>query len=356
MGENTSDCKVNLERLLLAYYIKYDRMLELCNACLADINSDTLDIYVDLYDMLKPIYTTDIYADKQYLIVSAVINLAAHLRGYFWSRHRLYTRIYLVYGENLSNQHKQFWPLFGQEAHLSMLNFNHNHDIIKSQLEMIKILCAYIYDVYYVYRVSDFSMFAYDNISKNQNTPTIILTKSKYAYQIPAMCNNVFIFRPKKRDGNDLSYIVSKQYIYGNYFNKITGDKTLELFGKVSPRLLSVAIALTGLPECGLQTLMNTSTAFKMLYEAISNGRIINDYNSDIDYVYGSLIGINKYTEITPFECRYRAVDLITQYGIYNTSAEARDISWFINLNDPNTVKDINNRYFIDNPLDLNNL
>ena len=36
--------------------------------------------------------------------------------------------------------------------------------------------------------------------------------------------------------------------------------------------------------------------------------------------------------------------------------AESKDISWLINLNDPDTVKDINNKYFIDNPLDLNAL
>ena len=55
-------------------------------------------------------------------------------------------------------------------------------------------------------------------------------------------------------------------------------------------------------------------------------------------------------------EYRFNTVDLIVQSKIYDSTIEANDMQWYINLKDPKTVKDINNKYFADNPLDLNNL
>lgn len=350
------DARVNLEGILLSYYIRYDRLLSLSNIALSDISTNTVDIYVDLYDMLKPIYTRDIYSNKKFLVVSSIINLAAHLRGYFWSRHRLSTRIFLVYGESITMQHKQFYPTFGDDKFRETMNFVNTDKFIHDQLEMVKILCGYIYDVYYVPKKSSFSMFVLDNIMKNQSVQSIIITKSKYAYQIPALVDIVKFFRPKKSNGEDISYIISKPYIYPNFFNKITSKDTIDRLSKINPSLLSLMMTLTGLPSYGMITLVNVSTATKMVLEAISSNRIINGYNSDIDFVYKSLNGIDKYIDSTNFKYRFNAVDLLTQHRIYNSTAEAIDVSWMVNFNDPETMRGINNKYFIDNPLDLNNL
>ena len=67
------DTKINMESLLLSHYIKYDKLLELCNISLANIKSNTVDIYIDLYDILKKIYTTDIKINKRFIIVSSII-------------------------------------------------------------------------------------------------------------------------------------------------------------------------------------------------------------------------------------------------------------------------------------------
>ena len=53
---------------------------------------------------------------------------------------------------------------------------------------------------------------------------------------------------------------------------------------------------------------------------------------------------------------RFKGLDLIYQHLIYINTAESMDNSWYINLEDVNTFQNINNKYFIDNPLDLNNL
>lgn len=348
--------KVNLESLLLSYYIRYDRLLNMTMASLADIQGDTVDVYIDLYDYLKPIYTKDIYANKRFLIVSSIINLAAHIRGFFRTRHRLYTRIYLVYGESITDQHKVFYPSFGDDSFRQTMNYQKNDEFIKSQLQLLKILCGYIPDVYYIERKSNFSMFTFDNIYKNPALPAVILTKSKYAYQIPAMLPNAKIFRPKKTKDGDVSYIISKPCIYGNIYNKIIDKDTLNTLSRINPELCSIMLSLTGLPSYGVNSIFNVRTASKMLYNTIEQGRILNEYSSDIDYIYNNISGIEKKIDPVTFKNRFNAIDLLYQYRIYNSTAEARDISWQINLNDPKTVQDINNKYFADNPLDLNSL
>jgi hypothetical protein len=352
-----NDYKVNIENLLLSYYIKYERLLPMCNSALADIQGDTVDVYIDIYDLLKKIYTTEIYAKNKFSIVSLIINLAGHIRGYFRSRHRLHTRIYLVYGESISDQHKLYYPAFGDDKFKTNLLYEKNKDFIESQLKLVQILCGYIYDVYYIPKKSDFSMFVYDNIIKNPpNRSSIIITKSKYAYQIPALCHQTKIFRPKKSKGEDMSYIVEFRYVYGNLFNKISQKTTIERLSKISPKMCSLIMSLTGLPSYGVINLLNISSASKMIIEAIESGKLINDYNGDVKYIYSVLDGLQSRTDYITFECRFKAIDLVNQHRIYSSTAEANDISWFINLNDPETVKNINNKYFIDNPLDLNSL
>lgn len=350
------DTKVNLESLLFSYYIKYDRLLPMVSTALADIQGDTVDIYVDIYDMLKPVYTKEVYADKQFLIVSSIINLAAHLRGYFRTRHRLYTRIYLVYGESISDSHTIYYPSFRDDSFRNTVNYLKNNEFIKSQLQLLQILCGYIPDVYYIARKSDFSVFAFDNINKNVSTPAIVLTKSVYAYQIPAFLPQAKVFRPKKTMDGDVSFVVSKPYVYGNLYNKIKDEHTLDRLSKINPSLCSLMITLTGLPSYNMRSLFNVRTSSKMILDTIESGRMLNDYSSDITTIYNSIAGLNQKIDLSKFVFRFKAADIISQHMLYNSTIEAKDITWHVNFNDPKTVRDINNKYFIDNPLDLNNL
>lgn len=354
----SNDYKANIESILLGYYIKYINLEELtANTIVVSefANSDNIDIYIDLYDMLKNLYSIDIYSNKQFIIVSSVINLVAHMREFYWSRYRVNSRIYLVYGSEESNNHKQFYLNFGESKIKEKRNYDKINSVVQSQLDMIKILCAYIYNVYYVRKSTDFCMFTYDNICKNASTPSVILTKSKYAYQIPALCKNAFLLRPKKIKGQDVSFVITSSNVLFAYCNKINNDNTLLRLKDINPKLLSLIISLNGLPSKNLLTLFNITTAVGKVWQLIKDNIIINDYNSDIDYVYNKLQIDNK-IDLFNFKYRFNAVDLVFQHRLYSLMPESKDTSWLINLSDPDTVKNINNTYFIDNPLDLNSL
>lgn len=266
------------------------------------------------------------------------------------------TRIYLVYGEDTTMNHKQFYPTFGDEKFKETFDYDKNNSIVNSQLDMVKLLCAYINGVYFVRRSTNFVMFTYDNIINNRAIPAIIISKSKFAYQLPALFGNVYLLRPQKNNGEDVSYLIYRNIAITKFFSKSTSQTTLENLVKINPELLSMLITLTGFPAYNMKTVCNITVASRILAEAILSGRIINAYNADADYVYNNLSELSKYIDPVTFKYRFNAVDIVFQHMIYNSSVEARDISWIIDLKNKFEVQRINNQYFIDNPLDLNNL
>lgn len=362
-----NDVRTNLEGVLLGYYIKYDRLFELSNYALKDIETNTIDIYVDLYDMLKPIYTAEaIYANKARVIPSSIINLAAHYRGYYRTRHRLHTRIFLVFANELSDSHTRYVSGFGDTAFRLSLNFEKNDAFVQTQLELIKILAAYIPDVYYISSRFDFATVTAHLINSMQTQPpreSILITKSKYAYQVPAYCYTqsirpfyVRIFRPKKYNKEDTSYVVDPYSAIFSTYDKIKSASTLKKISEISPCLLGALLSMTGLASCNVPMIINTTTAVGAIHDALQNMQILNGYNSDPVYLYSKLDVLKNTTDVNTFMNRFFALDIANQVLIYESTAESKDTTWNINLNDPKTVQYINNQYFIDNPLDLNNL
>ena len=354
------DYKVNLESILYSYYIKYTKLTEITESVFVGSkysNCENIDVYIDLYDILKQLYTTDIYANKQFVIVSSIINLAAHIRGFFWSRYQVYARIFLVYADQTLDTHRKFYPNFGNESLQEMRNYSKINKVIETQLEMIQILCAYINKVYYVRKNCDFAIFSYNNIIANgTNIPAILLTKSIYSYQLPALLDNVVIYRPKKTvSEGDISFAVTHYNVLSIYCSKLNNQKAIDRYRVINPQLLSLIMTLTNLPSKRVISLFNLSGGINRVYELISTGKILNKYNNDIDFIYDNLSIDNKIDKLN-FKYRFCAIDLVYQNRLYSSLAESKDNTFMIDLNNKEEVQMINNKYFFDNPLDLNNL
>lgn len=338
------DIKKDLHGLLLSYYIKYEKLSHLCQNRLHGISNRTIDIYIDISDMLKQLYTVPVYTEKRFLITSSIINVAAHYRGFFRSRYRLHTRIFLVHGTN-------------EYKYSEKIDFEKNNERIFSQLELVRILCAYIPDVYFVKKDALFPVVAYSLIRVCPiKTLTLVITKSKFAYQlIGGDTQNVIILRPKKTKDGDSSYIVDTNNLYYAYFDSITSTSTIDKMTTFNPRLISLLMTLTNTKS--LSSLMPVPTAVKIVENAIVNKSIINGYNSDIDFVYKVLCpNIEKYASLDQIKYRFLSTDLLSLFRFYANTAEAMDNTWYINCSDPKAFKEISNKYFVDNPLDVNNL
>ena len=341
---------------LYSYYIKYDTLLKL-NEIVEPNGKGYVNIYIDLYNIIKNV-SEYVCKNKTYVITSTIINLAGHYRFYYKTRHRLWARIYLVYADGSNENHRVFMPSFGRDnesygSEWRAINKNQN---ITNELEMVKILCGYINDIYYVRKFAEFPEAVYDIITHNpQDDINIVITRSKYAYQLPTILNNTYLFRPKKTKEGDYSFIVAKNNALLCYYNKAKSSGVMERLSYLDSGLLSVLMSINGCREKKISSVANITKASSIVYNAVIENRIINGHNINTESLYNSLYGINRLMDASSFEYRFKALDLIYQHIIYDTSVESKDYSWNVNLKDPQTIHNINNTYFVANPLILDN-
>lgn len=353
------DTKVDIMALMYSYYIRYDKLKELTDLTLGVdpnyCNSNVVNVYIDIYDMLLPYYRTDYKTDKKYTIVSAVINLAAHMRDYYYTRHGVLSKIYLIYGDGSTPSHRQFIHNFGSSP-MHTIEYDKINEIIQTQLELIKIICGYIDGVYFMKRTAEFAVVAYDEINKESIAiPAVVISKSPYAYQLPAILDNCVLLRPSKHNGTDTSFAVTNTNAIRSFCKNVNSEKTIQKINMINSNLLSVIMVMNGIDCKNVHKITNITTAINKICTAIEKMTIINGYNTDTDYLYNNL-DISQLMDPMTFKYRFNAIDLVFQHRLYTNSAESKDITHMVDLSDKLALHQINNTYFMDNPLNLDAL
>ena len=229
-------------------------------------------------------------------------------------------------------------------------------------------MCPYLHGIYFIKTNEEFAVKALDvmyreEASGNMN-PNIVITKDIYSYQLPAIKSNTVIFRPKKSNGEDSSWVVT----YGNVLQSFiansrnikesnSASKALVKSYSLRPEILSLLMTITNLNCRGIVTVLNINTAINRLLLITSDHSIINGYNADMNEVYYALL--NKESKF-PIPCqtltfRFKAIDLKFNHTCYMENPESK-LSYIIDLDNPEEVKSINNTWFRNCPLDLERL
>ena len=363
---------INPEQILYGYYIKYNKLRELTLQEFANTpnaNATKVNIYIDLYDMLYSLYTSKVNIQDTEAITATILNLAGHLRGYFRKTHRVDTKIYLIYGATNSDTQEKL--IFGGYNRKGKQIISENPRINKSILEVfsqLELLCKYIDEVYFI-QVNEFesSVIIFDRILKEEavdaSIPNIIITKSLYAYQIPAYTINTRIYRPFKSKGEDKSYIVNKsnclfRYVLDRRSSTGINEELNNILTNLNPELISFIMTLAGIYSRGVKPIINITSTLREINKMIENQVIINGYNSIIDYpinayrMHPTLV-TNKIEIIS----RYKGIDLRMQHMLFMNSVYIQTIDQsIIDLIDDEGFRYISGKYFSKYPLDVNNL
>lgn len=331
--------------ILLSYYIRYEVLNKLVYV---DFTEDkrkffnTVHVFIDVSEMVQNVLAVDkeLYRNGS-MLTSAIINIAAHYRGYFRSRHNCHTKIWLIHSET---------------SQYDNVKDSRSIEYINQQLEMVKILCAYINDVYYIrtnelFYVAAYSMMRYTRIC----VPTYVVAKNKLAYQLVCFNNNTAILRPKKYMGEDRSYRVQYDNVYDECFNTIDSIQTKERLRSLNPMLLSLVLCISSAVNY-TKAAVRTITTVKAIQSAIAENKILDGYNSDLQRVYSALSGILAgKMSVGEFIAKFQSFDLMYLYSQYINKPSSLDETWNINYHDPLTVKNINDKYFVEYPLDILN-
>lgn len=372
INDNT---KVSIEQLLYGSFIKYDNMVEMTNSAFAGYNANTLNVFIDVYSMIKDMYrmNNNLYIGNYTSLTSSIINLCAHIRSFFRTRYKVECKIFIVYSRNCPRSAKQFYATYNKKTELAMYNNAMMTDFIESNIKLLKILCPYIYDIFFIETEFEASVAIYDTIlwleslngTKDSTrgvefdySPNVVFGKDIFLYQLPTTRKDIILYRNRKKDGQDLSWYIDSNNAISKYVeNSRIKDKLEHLTCYFRPDIFSLLVAITSMPERGLKSILNLGTAIKIVNDGINNGTIINGYNNDINLVSNSLCTGRLANQAMLVENRFKAIDIRYQHYIFMNSIEARTSKDnIINQYDPENVKFLNNKYFASNPLDLNRL
>lgn len=374
MIDNNS--KVSIEQLLYGSFIKYDTMTAMTNSAFEGSNASTLNVFIDMYSMIKDLYrfNSNIYIGNYTSLTSSIINLCAHIRSFFRTRYSVETKIFIVYSNNCPASAKQFYVNYNKKTALAMQNNAMTTDFIESNNKLLEVLCPYLPDIFFIRTNFESAVVIYDIIlwlesMANSNSqpyrgvemnysPSIVYGKDVFLYQLPAIRNDVVLYRNKKKDGQDISWYVNNMNVITRYVEQSRiKDKLEHITYRFNPEIFSLLLALTSMPERGIRSILNLGTAIKVINEAINNKLILNGYNSDIYSAAYAICTGRLADQLMLVQNRYNAIDIKKQHNIYFNSPEQLTVKdSILNQYDPENVKLLNNKYFASNPLDLNRL
>lgn len=352
--------------ILFGNYIRYDRLFELTkHAFYGRSDATETDIYIDAYSILRSLYKPNqmIIADSN-VIASCLINLAIHLRAYFWTRHAVNSRVFIIYGGARKNPEQALSYDLYNFKNIQMEDSNsYLQGIIKDNLDIVNTLTPYLYDIYSVVDYNnEFGVIASNLISHlsqtdGKNNPKIIYSKDLMSYQLVAYQSMCFMYRPKRKMNDDISWVVTKSGLYPSYRYAELG-LTKELESSLHYQMFSIYQSLSGIKTRAIPSLKNGTQSIKILEDAVMNNVFANGYNfinkshQDPRVVeFFAKYGVDYGRLLTNFSL----IDLRYQSILYQSTQEYLQLpSILTNLYNPQELRNINDRYFTKYPLDLN--
>lgn len=363
--------ELNIKQIIGMNFPKYTT-LNSANKIFTGSKANNVNIYLDAYQIIYSILSIpNIAITPVTSIVSSVINLCAHLRSYYRAAFSVESKIFIVYANGSfpinTNLYLNYNIAFKNKCGINMKIV----DLINQNVVLLKELCKYLPDIYFIQRSVEPAVTIYDLIhseaTKGNSNPNIIISKDPHMCLLTSVLPdaNTVIFKLHKpivinEHNQELIYITKYNTSILNYYKftrTLTNNCVINNIQEIDPMKLSLLVALTSSKNRNIKNLKSINVAVAIVKELIKTGVLGINLPYYIEKVYNALP--NNVTNIISKEAfinRWKAIDIPFQHMILKTLPESYDESWNINLSDPTTVKNINNRYFIYNPIDLNRL
>ena len=185
--------KISINQIITYSYVKYDRLAELINFEYKNSKATKINLYIDLYSILKPLYSSNIAIDEYNDITSSIINMCSHYRSFFKTRYNVDTRIYLIWSSNLPSKNKNVYKEYNQKFEYTMNANTKITKLISDNLELLSILCPYIPEIMYVTDLYEVGVIAQyiQEMQDNISIPALLITRDPYNFQLAKESNNI---------------------------------------------------------------------------------------------------------------------------------------------------------------------
>lgn len=339
-------------------------------------NCTEINLFIDLYSLMKNAYYGDnfiINQGEEFALTAGVINMAAHYRFYFQSRHSVKTNIFIVSSFNTNKYITDINPKYRSYIRSGDPRIEYFIENIKLLSSIVPYVPNMFFKHYnYATSASAIRDIMGYNVTHGNTNPNIIITKDILNWQLvnfkPA---RTVVFRPKKmtedKNSVDLSYTIdSTNLMRVLAWERCRKNKTIsnligkyyEKIDKINPELFSAFLSLIGCVEYGYNAVLSFPSALNAMYKVIvEKGLYLNQYTYNplelFRLIYDNL-NTQRSMNIVELESRFRTLDTIYLYD----QMQAIDLELLKkipnDLYNPDLLKRLNEKYFTENPLDLN--
>lgn len=360
--------KLPLEIVVGSNYVKYDKLSQLIYSTYAGSNAVNLNIFIDLYSILKPLFSSNMdvnYEASSDVELSAdIINMCAHYRSFF-NHMGVTTRFYLIFGLNTPTENQVLYPGYNTKFMQSYSSKNTIRENVLMNLNLLNILCPSLPGIYF-FNIEDkevsgyieyiMKLYEFNNKEKYPDTENLIITKDILPLQLVSSgCN---ILRPKKSQGIDNSYIVDHNNFWTTFMVEMRNVVShSSLYNPIDIRYFSNILAMTRVPERCMSSIRSIPAVYNTIAKGIELGylnQMQQDYSQSTINKVLEILGVNE--NYTTLEMRWKAISskFAAQY-VLPFNPKLSNVQ-FKDIQDPDSVRNIVSTYYYKSPIDLDRL
>ena len=350
--------QIPIESYFHGKFITYKALDRIVQTEFANSNADKVNIFIDLYQFLTP-PTGPVRINDFFVACSIVINYAGHLRNFFRKYYKTESKIILVASNGMYKKSVKLLAGYNKYYNKRFADAGDSYNkMIESNLSLLHLLCPYLPDIYFKAGSVDATIMIKHMLDHNyfggDRTANLVISTSHYMYQLPSTNPEVVVARQSRKFAEDNSYSYNSITCLNAFLYE--SRKFVPEF-PINPKFISMLMILNGIQRLGVKSKVSLPTALDIINGLISG--IEHDcnalYNGFCDYYLANpkkkcSMGQQEFVD------RFMAIDINYQYLVYESMSESKLDDYLKRKQDPDAVKEINNKYFKNNPIILEDL
>lgn len=152
----------NIEKILHSRKLNYKDLKKISDPLFNDNKCETVNLFIDVFDIFKPLYSPNIIDDfstlrvrGRIMIIIEMINIIAHYRHFFASRYKKYTTVIFYYStkkdlylKSLNNDYKK--NFYNKRIEGENPEYNVINKVFQDCINVIREYCYYIPHAYFI--------------------------------------------------------------------------------------------------------------------------------------------------------------------------------------------------------------
>lgn len=351
---------INISQKIYWFYPKYETLFAPNQQAYWNVQTNRVDVYIDASNFIESMIKPDVQYDDDMAIVAGLVNLAIHYRKFYLKHFKTYSRIFIVWSTRENIYNKTIMPEYDSVFENLYRTLPSNKiEYLRTNLNLLSEICKYLKDIYFVQTNIETAVKIRSLITKySKDVAVAIYSKDAFMCQIPAITPNAVFFKITKNNSLleriETVTIDNALFMYMKMHRRALDLSSLRY---LSSYLYSILLALTNCKERNIVLALSPKQAISVLYGATYSNRILNNYPAHIEDVYNGLsFAICDKLNSQAFINRFKALDIISQQAQYDLTPEANNTEWMIDITNNEALKDINDKYFIKTPLNIDGL